>query len=108
METFAYFGYCRNGRPAVPVYGEKDYAVAERLCAFVLEVTQETLTEALAAIAGERRLSAAAHGVCAKDLANEVYHLIFGEVNEGLVRSGLVEAPPYRPGEGRYLQSFER
>ena len=43
-----------------------------------------------------------------RDIANEIYHLIFGETNEILVRSGLVSTPPYYPGEGRYFRSFEQ
>lgn len=107
MEAFEYFGYCINGEIAVPVYDEKARKVAEQLCSFVLAVAKGALEEALSAIEGERRLAAAAHGVPAKDLANEVYHLIFGEVNERLVWAGIVAAPPCRHGEGRYFPCFE-
>lgn len=56
----------------------------------------------------EVRLTAVSHGVAVKDIANEIYHLIFGEVNELLVQSGFVSPPPHYPGEGRYFKSFER
>lgn len=42
------------------------------------------------------------------EVANEIYHSIFGEVNEALVRSGLVAEPEAISGEGRYFRSFER
>jgi len=34
--------------------------------------------------------------------------LIFGEVNEQLVRRGFVERPVYYEGQGRYLKCYER
>jgi len=108
MAVYEYFDYCRNGRVIVPVYDARSYDAADQLYAFVLEIVKEPITNALDAIRNESRLSAIAHEVKVKDIANEIYHLIFGEVNERLVESGLVVKPPYVQGEGRYFKSFER
>ena len=45
--------------------------------------------------------------VPAGETANELYHILFGGINEELVRRGLTAAPPDRPGEGRYLQCIK-
>ena len=75
---------------------------------FIVGIVKEPVGNALALLQRETRLSAIAHGVDVRDIANEIYHLIFGETNEILVRSGLVSTPPYYPGEGRYFRSFEQ
>jgi hypothetical protein len=41
-----------------------------------------------------------------KEIANEIWHQIFGATNEYLVKEGFVSSPPYTDGEGRYLRSF--
>ena len=75
---------------------------------FVLGIVKEHIINALVAIQNENRLLAIAHEVKVKDISNEIYHLIFGEVNELLVKNGLILEPPYYQGEGRYFKSFER
>ena len=49
----------------------------------------------------------AVHGVAAGEIANEMYHIAFGMLNERLIESGFVEKPREYPGEGRYLKSIE-
>ncbi|WP_234124468.1 hypothetical protein [Clostridium hydrogenum] len=48
----------------------------------------------------------ARHKVDIKEAGNEVWHQIFGAVNEYLVKEGFVEAPNNREEEGRYLKSI--
>lgn len=42
-----------------------------------------------------------------EEVANEVYHMIFGMLNEELVSRGFVQMPDFHVGEGRYLKSIE-
>ena len=42
------------------------------------------------------------------DTLNEVWHIIFGLINEELVKEGIVETPEYKEGEGRYLKCIYR
>lgn len=42
------------------------------------------------------------------DTLNEVWHIVFGLINEELVKDGIVEAPEYKEGEGRYLKCIYR
>ncbi|QOR34754.1 hypothetical protein IMX26_15020 [Clostridium sp. 'deep sea'] len=42
-----------------------------------------------------------------EDIANEVWHLVFGEVNEQLVKRAIVKEPMFYEGQGRYLKCLE-
>ena len=92
----------------MPVYDEKSYKIADKLYKLVLDITKEQIVNALTVIQSENRLSSIAHNVEIKDIANEIYHLIFGEVNELLVQNGFVSEPLFIQGQGRYLKAFER
>lgn len=69
----------------------------------ILDEMKETLSSA-ESLSGLRCIG---HGVPVKEIANELYHVVFGQINEQLAAEGFVENPPYREGEGRYLQSIE-
>ena len=108
IEIYERFGYCENEKIVVPVYNSTSHEIADELYHFVLDRIKIHVVNALSVMKCETRLLAIAHGVKVEDIANEIYHLIFGEVNESLVKSGLILNPPYYPGEGRYFKSFER
>lgn len=50
-------------------------------------------------------LSAVSHGIPRKAIHNELWHQIFGRINEALVAEGFMETPKQHEG-GRYLQSI--
>lgn len=107
IEVYEYFDYYKNGQITVPVYNQNSYKVADELYKYVLQITKDEIADALFAIRNNINLTAVTHDVEVKDIANEIYHLIFGEVNELLVQSGMVAKPMWGAGEGRYLKSFE-
>jgi hypothetical protein len=53
------------------------------------------------------KLTPVRHKVDIKETANELWHQIFGAVNEYLVKEGVVASPNYIEGQGRYLRSLE-
>ena len=101
------FGYCRDGALCVPVFRREDQATVRAVAALVEQVLYEETGRVLSAARHELDLTAVAHRVPAGEVANELYHLLFGSVNEALVSQGLVAAPPTRAGEGRYLRSVQ-
>ena len=107
IEAYEYFGYYKNGQIMVPIYDKNSYKVAEELYKYVLLITKNEIIDALSAIQKNGDLTAIRQGVEVKDIANEIYHLIFGEVNELLVQSGMVAKSLQIIGEGRYLKSFQ-
>ncbi len=51
-------------------------------------------------------LTGVIHKVDIKEIANELWHQIFGLANEYLVKKSFVHKPEYISGEGRYLRSL--
>ena len=47
------------------------------------------------------------HGVPSKEIGNEIYHILFGLINEELVSRDFVCSPDELMSEGRYLKSIE-
>lgn len=109
-EIAAFFesaGYLHDGEVCVPVLHQEtcDPIVKQLYACIERDLLAETV-DALGAISRTDALTAIRHRIPIEDIANEVYHLIFGQANEYLVRSGLVTTPRPRPGEGRYEQAF--
>ena len=105
---FEDLGYMRQGVVCVPVYcaeGKKN--LVGKLDELTADIVFDDIAGALREVSSASVLTAVKHGVEVPDIANEVYHLIFGQINEALVRGGLAAAPKYRPGEGRYFKCFE-
>lgn len=108
LTIFQHFGYMEQQRPCVPVYTAAECeAFQQQLDALVAPLLLPELRTVLAEIATCNQLTAIRHGVAPADLANEVYHILFGQINEQLVQYGLVAQPSHTPGEGRYLRCVE-
>ena len=108
QRIFESFGYLRNGAPCVPVYtAQQAESMQSQLDALTAPLLMPAMEEMLHALSTCSGLTAIAHGVKPADLANEVYHILFGQINEALVATGLVAEPPLIPGEGRYLRCVE-
>ena len=97
------FGYTRNGRLCVPVFRpEHDvifYAMEELLEKNLLQPVAEVFE-----VLRDLRITPSLHRVPLKETANECWHILFGNINEALVRNGLVSVPEAHAGEGRYLR----
>lgn len=107
LQIFEYFNYIRDGEICVPVYDKYVDAVIDELYDCILDMIEEPLVKALRKIEQRKDLLSISHGVSVKDISNEIYHIIFGEINELLVKNNIVAKPEYIAGEGRYLKSFE-
>lgn len=99
-------GYARQGRICVPVLRRKDEEAVARIGAVVEDCLADALAQELSALARDPSLTAVRHGVAPGEIANELYHLVFGFINEELAARGLVASPGRIPGEGRYLRSI--
>ena len=99
-----YFGYVQNGRIVVPVYRKADSVRVDRLAVLADECIFD---EMRAAISDKANLICSAHGVNPREIANEIYHIAFGTLNECLIARGFAASPKPRVGEGRYLRSIQ-
>ncbi len=101
------FGYTEGGRVCVPVFSQEDEAAVAHVAALVEEALYGPVERTLAEAREGLDLTAVRHGVPRGEIANELYHVLFGGINEEVVRRGLAAAPPYRTGEGRFLRCIE-
>ena len=101
------FRYWHNGQFMVPVYLPQHRPVILELETILEEMLGTEIRRALENCAGAGELTAVAHGANPVELANELYHLLFGTINGMLVSKGLVLAPHDYPGEGCYRKSIQ-
>lgn len=101
------FGYAENRRVCVPAFSQADEPIITRLAALVEETLYDEVAHTLREVQTNLKITAVRHGVPSEEIANELYHILFGGINEELVKRGLTATPPYKPGEGRYLQCIE-
>lgn len=98
------FGYAADGKICVPVYPSSAKEIAMELEHIVETTFGEAFLEALSVLPD---VTAARHGVCPKEIANELYHILFGTLNNTLAAQGIVVTPSHIPGQGRYLRCIE-
>lgn len=98
------FGYTQNEKLCVPVFSQADAPAIEALAGMVEECLYAQVEHTLLEARENLPLTAVRHGVSPWEIANELYHILFGGINEAAVKRGLVTVPPIRPGEGRFLQ----
>lgn len=101
------FGYVKDGRICVPVFSQADEPIIRRLAALIEENLYNDVAHALLDAQASLEITTIRHGVPFGEIANELYHILFGGINEELVKRGLTAAPPFRQGEGRFLQCIE-
>lgn len=89
---------------AVPVFYPQDHALIRKihdiLMGMILPVLKEDFQNA------NINISAIAHGVDIKEILNEMWHQVFGNINENLVINNIIKSPDYFQGEGRYLKAI--
>lgn len=107
MTLLENFGYAKAGEISVPVYQSEHRPIIMEMEAIVEECLGEVMANMLLTLSEALTITSVEHGVNRMEVANEIYHLFFGGMNEELVRRGCVAAPEYIPGEGRYLKCIE-
>ncbi len=106
-ELLERFGYAENGKISVPVYLPEDRPHIRHIAETTEQIIGESVSKQLLKISESLPIRSNEHGVDPREIANELYHLLFGEINRELIRRKIATAPPFHPGEGRYLKSVE-
>lgn len=101
------FGYAENGIISVPVYKPEHQKYILEIESIVENCIGKAVTEVLLDLAVSLDITAVQHGVNCLEMANELYHIVFGSINEELVSREMVAQPQYIPGEGRYFKCIE-
>lgn len=107
MDLLELFGYVQDGAICVPVYTPEHKKYIAEIEGIVEKCLGNAMSDTLVELAGSIDITAVKHGVNRKEIANELYHIVFGSINEILVARGVVATPPNIPGEGRYLKCIE-
>lgn len=107
MALLELFGYVQDGAICVPVYTPEHQKYIAEIESIVEKRIGDTMADTLIELAGTIDITAVKHGVNRLEIANELYHIVFGSINEELVTRGIVAAPKDIPGEGRYFQCIE-
>lgn len=101
------FGYIQNDKVAVPVYKQAHLPFMEQMEQLTAQCIFEDMQAALTAPEVFRPIFCVGRGAAVGEVANELYHIVFGQINELLVERHFVAAPQWYEGQGRYLKSIE-
>ena len=107
LTLLEHFSYVKNGEICVPVFTAVHKAAIDEVAKVVETNIGEQFAVELSELSEKLDLTAVRHGVAMGEIANELYHILFGSVNEELVKRGFVTEPLYIPGEGRYRKSIQ-
>lgn len=107
MSLLEVFGYLRNGKICVPVYTSQNQDVIEEIEIIVEHVLGEAMSQTLFELSGSLQITSVIHGVPWPEIANELYHILFGTINQQLVDRNLISEPQFFPGQGRYRKCME-
>lgn len=107
MELLELFGYVKEGTICVPIYTPEHQKCIVEIENIVEKCLGNAVSNILIELAGSLDITAVRHGVNPKEIANELYHIVFGSINEILVARGSVAIPRYISGEGRYFKCIE-
>lgn len=91
----------------VPVFEASDNKVLEEISHLAIGAIYDETKEVFDNLNTDAiELMCIRHKVHQKEVANELWHQIFGTINEYLVETGFFAKPIYNEGEGRYLQNI--
>lgn len=107
LALLEHFGYAKEGMICVPVYTPDNQEIITKIAKTVEEHLGNIFIAELTALSKQVNITANKHGVSPGEIANELYHILFGSINGELVRRKIVAQPPYTSEEGRYLRSIQ-
>jgi hypothetical protein len=107
MNLLEQFGYMRNGNICVPIYTPEHKKYIMEIESIIEKCLGEAMSGTLSDLATSIDITAVSHGVNRLEIANELYHILFGSINEELVLRKIVADPQPIPGEGRYFRCIE-
>lgn len=91
----------------IPVFYESETSIIEETSHLILSEIVPVLREFFVKFQMDASdLTSMKHKVDINELANELWHQIFGATNEYLVENGFVALPDNIEGEGRYFRSL--
>lgn len=105
-------GYVREDKKSkisfkVPVFQANDISILKEISNCILCIIENEIDNTFKKLNNDyKELSAIKHKVDIKEIANELWHQVFGSINEYLVEKNFFERPNYIDGQGRFFQSI--
>lgn len=91
---------------SVPIFYPQDQEIIQSIHDDLMKIILPKLEVHFGSPSASLEITAIRHGVELKEILNEMWHQIFGNINEALVKSGVIKQPDYFEGEGRYLKAI--
>ena len=92
--------YIKNNEVIVPIINENEHnEIGKKIMDLIIDDISSMFDKV-----AKLNITANTNAVPIKDTLNEVWHILFGLINEELVRQKVVASPLYYEGEGRYLK----
>ena len=88
----------------VPYFNEDDMDVISEISKLILNTVAPTVRASFESLTEYHELTPIKFGINKFEVANELWHQLFGVINEGLIKKGLVENPDTK--SMRYLQAL--
>jgi hypothetical protein len=109
-EFFNDIGYFKTGEFIelnVPVFTKINMEELKKTSQYVIDLIKEEVINAFDNLVQEcQSLSVIKHKVPIEEITNELWHQLFGNINEYLAKNLFFENPKHIKGEGRYFQSI--
>lgn len=107
MSLLEVFGYLKNGEICVPVYTPQHQDTIAEIENIVEQALGTAVAQTLFELSDTLPITSVVHGVRWTEIANELYHILFGTINQQLVDRKLVSEPQFFLGQGRYRKCIE-
>ncbi|XMB86361.1 hypothetical protein RJG79_00760 [Mycoplasmatota bacterium WC44] len=108
---FEKLGYLHNSNSKiyikVPIFTKEHKKTLTKISNYILDLIELDVISSFKDIKQKSKtLSALKHDVCLEEIANELWHQLFGGINEHLVKEGFFAKPKHILNQGRYFQSL--
>lgn len=107
MNLLERFSYMQNGNIFVPIYTPEHRKYIMEIEGIIEKCLGAAMSRTLNDLATSIDFTAVKHGVNRLEIANELYHILFGSINEELVLRKIAADPLPIPGEGRNFRCIE-
>ena len=87
------FGYVQDGRISVPVFRSKDRDAVQQIRDITVSCLGSEIKRILLSAESFPSIVCSKYRVSTEEIANELYHLLFGLMNEALVQRGFADHP---------------
>lgn len=107
LKSFRYLECDKNQyKVSVPIFYQADKQIIADIHDLLIEIILPILEVRFTSAKEKLEISAIKHGVDIKEVLNEMWHQVFGNINEQLVKEEMIKTPEYIKGEGRYLKAI--